>query len=70
MKNFIVEGELVSNLDNLLRKYIATDVLMERLVPERLYSAKHESCIVRARVSPLRHDNVKAVCGFDYIGEN
>ena len=56
-----VEGELVRNLEEALRKGIATDVLAARLVLDQFFNAKHEGCVVRARARALRHEGTKAV---------
>lgn len=55
------EGYLVRKLEDVLRKGIATDMLAARLVFDQFFYAKHEGCIVRARVHVLRLKGTKAV---------
>lgn len=55
------EGELVSKLEEALRKDIVTDVLTVRLAIDRFFNAKHECCILRVKACSLRHEGTKAV---------
>lgn len=49
-----LKGELVSKLEETIKKSIVTDVLAARMTRDEFFEPKYEGCIVRAKVHALK----------------
>lgn len=53
------EGKLVSNLEVLINKGIATDVLIARMVLDQFLNVTYEGFVIRAKVHVLKYVGTK-----------
>lgn len=60
-----LENELVSKLEETIKKCIATDVLSARMTFHHFFKAKHKGCVVRAQACALKERGITVADGLE-----